>query len=109
MLRRRLQLHGSHGSRRHHRPLPKDLLHTKSITIDGRVSFFGTVNIDMRSLWLNSEVTLLVYDRGFTAELRRVLMGYLDRSIQLDLDRWLERPALKRFLESAARFLGPVL
>ncbi|MHC4374952.1 MAG: phospholipase D-like domain-containing protein [Planctomycetota bacterium] len=29
------------------------LLHTKSITVDGTMSMFGTVNLDMRSLWLN--------------------------------------------------------
>ena len=37
------------------------LLHTKSITADQRISMFGTVNLDMRSLWLNYEVALFVY------------------------------------------------
>ena len=39
----------------------KGLLHTKSITADRRISMFGTVNLDMRSLWLNYEVALFVY------------------------------------------------
>lgn len=29
------------------------LLHTKSITVDGATAMFGTVNLDMLSLWLN--------------------------------------------------------
>ena len=31
---------------------------------------FGTVNLDMRSLWINYEVALFVYDPGFATELR---------------------------------------
>ena len=38
------------------------LLHTKSITVDGAMSMFGTVNLDMRSLWINYEVSLIVYE-----------------------------------------------
>ena len=38
------------------------LLHTKSIMVDGAMSMFGTVNLDMRSLWLNYEVALFVYE-----------------------------------------------
>ena len=37
------------------------LLHTKSISVDGTMSMFGTVNLDMRSLWLNYEVALFIY------------------------------------------------
>ncbi|WP_348265745.1 phospholipase D-like domain-containing protein, partial [Salmonella enterica] len=29
------------------------LLHTKSVLVDGELSRVGTVNLDMRSLWLN--------------------------------------------------------
>ncbi|MEA8500783.1 methyl-accepting chemotaxis protein, partial [Salmonella enterica subsp. enterica serovar Muenster] len=29
------------------------LLHTKSVLVDGELSLVGTVNLDMRSLWLN--------------------------------------------------------
>lgn len=33
------------------------LLHTKSVLVDGELSLVGTVNPDMRSLWLNFEIT----------------------------------------------------
>ena len=36
------------------------LLHTKSISADRTMSMFGTVNLDMRSLWLNYEVALFI-------------------------------------------------
>ena len=74
------------------------LLHTKSMTIDGAMSVFGSVNLDMRSLWLNFEISLFVYDRDFTGRLRALQDGYLRESERLDLDVWRQRPAWRRFL-----------
>ncbi|MCA9001010.1 MAG: cardiolipin synthase [Planctomycetes bacterium] len=85
------------------------LLHTKSITVDGRVSIFGTVNLDMRSLWLNSEVTLLVYDPKFTAELRRTQLDYWEQSQPLELASWRRRPRHRKILEGICRLFGPLL
>ena len=85
------------------------LLHTKSITIDGRLSVFGTVNLDKRSFWLNSEVTLIVYDQRFTAELRELQMRYWEQGEPLDLDRWNQRGKWRRVVENATRLLSPVL
>ncbi len=85
------------------------LLHTKSITIDGRASIFGTVNLDMRSFWLNSEVTLMVYDKPFTQELRTLQLRYWEHCEPITLERWSQRSRWRRALESAARLFGPVL
>ena len=85
------------------------LLHTKSITIDGRRSLFGSLNLDPRSLQLNFEITLAVYDVSFTKSLRALQQTYLDRSTLLDLDAWKKRPFLLRFAENSARLLGPVI
>ena len=82
------------------------LLHTKSITVDGRLSIFGTVNLDMRSFWLNSEVTLLVYDEAFTKELRQLQQRYWDQSEAIILERWKERSRWRRALESARPAIG---
>ena len=47
----------------------RGLLHTKSMTADRRISMFGTVNLDMRTLWLNNyEVALFVYGAEFAEE-----------------------------------------
>ncbi|MCH5373153.1 MAG: cardiolipin synthase, partial [Planctomycetes bacterium] len=64
------------------------LLHTKSITVDGAMSMFGTVNLDMRSIWLNYEVALFVYDQQFASALRVVQQSYLDDSDSLDPEVW---------------------
>ena len=58
----------------------RGLLHTKSMTADRRISMFGTVNLDMRSLWLNYEVALFVYGTAFAEQLRVLQQSYLDDS-----------------------------
>jgi cardiolipin synthase len=85
------------------------LLHTKSITADGTMSMFGTVNLDMRSLWLDYEVALFVYEPEFTKELRALQQTYIDRSDRLDPTVWVSRSFGQRFLENALRLASPLL
>ncbi|PZF75519.1 cardiolipin synthase [Aestuariivirga litoralis] len=85
------------------------LLHTKSITVDGEQAMFGTANFDMRSLWLNYEVSLLVYDRGFVADLRALQQSYLDQSDAVMLVPWAKRPVGARLIESTMRLMTPLL
>jgi len=85
------------------------LLHSKTITVDKSFGLVGTVNLDMRSLWLNFEISLLVYDREFTNELRDVQLGYVEESDPVDLETWRRRPTARRLLENAAGLLSPLL
>jgi cardiolipin synthase len=85
------------------------LLHTKSITVDGRFCLFGSVNLDPRSLRLDFEITLAVYDETFTREVRHLQQTYMEKSVMLDLAACASRSALERFQEDAARLFGPVL
>ena len=85
------------------------LLHTKSIMVDGTMSMFGTVNLDMRSLWLNYEVALFVYDEVFAADLRALQQTYIDDSDRIDLDVWRKRSFETRFVENALRLASPLL
>lgn len=85
------------------------LLHTKSVTIDGEMSLFGSLNLDPRSLRLNFEISLGIYDRAFTSELRDLQQSYLNKSELIDLQRWSTRPTSQRVAENCARLLGPLL
>jgi cardiolipin synthase len=85
------------------------LLHTKSVTIDGEFSLFGSLNLDPRSLYLNFEITLCIYDRGFTAALRHLQHQYLRDCTQLDMDVWNSRSLGQRFVASVGRLLSPLL
>ncbi|MBL8447884.1 MAG: cardiolipin synthase [Zoogloeaceae bacterium] len=85
------------------------LLHTKSITVDGEITLFGSSNLDIRSLRLNFEVTLIAYDAPFTAAVRRLQADYEANSEVLDLARWRSRSRARRFVENLLRLASPLL
>jgi cardiolipin synthase len=85
------------------------LLHTKSITADGTISMFGTVNLDMRSIWLNYEVSLFVYGKAFGKHLRSLQQKYMDDSEVVDAEEWANRPTREKLLENTLRLVSPVL
>ena len=70
---------------------------------------FGTVNLDMRSLWLNYEVALFVYGTAFAEQLRALQQSYLDDSECLDPAVWAQRSTSQRFIENTLRLVSPVL
>ncbi|MEZ9230642.1 cardiolipin synthase [Vibrio amylolyticus] len=85
------------------------LLHTKSVVIDDHFSLVGTVNMDMRSLWLNFELTLAVQDQSFTKEMLWLQQQYIDQSYKVDRDVWKARPIQHKFLERAFFLFNPLL
>jgi cardiolipin synthase len=85
------------------------LLHTKSITADGQISMFGTVNLDMRSIWINYEVALFVYGKEFAAHLRSLQETYIKDSDLLCPEEWEKRSVGERFLENTLRLVSPIL
>ena len=80
-----------------------------SITVDGEFCLFGSVNLDMRSLWLNFEISLLIYNRDMTMQIRELQLGYIRDSNLLDAPEWRQRPFTQRFLENAAHLAAPLL
>ena len=66
----------------------KGMLHTKSVTIDGELSLFGTVNMDMRSMHLNYELMLLVFDEGFSQKVSTLNASYAQFSSEINLYQW---------------------
>ena len=87
----------------------KGLLHTKSITSDRRISMFGTVNLDMRSIWINYEVVAFVYGEEFGEALHALQQSYMDDSDLLDPVAWAKRSGWQKFLENTFRLAAPVL
>ena len=108
-----------HASRAHYYELAKSgvrimlfndgLLHSKTITVDREFSLFGSVNLDMRSFWLNYEATLFIYDRGFADQIRTIQAHYVDRSEEAELSEIEQRPVINRFKENIALLIGPLL
>lgn len=87
----------------------KGLLHSKSILIDQQLSLIGTVNLDMRSLWLNFEITLVIDDSKFSHNLAITQKEYINNSQLLDKNIWSMRAYWTRILEKIFYFLSPLL
>ncbi|WP_413581012.1 cardiolipin synthase [Bdellovibrio sp. HCB288] len=85
------------------------LLHTKSITIDEDVSLFGSVNLDPRSLRINFEITIAIYDKDFTQALRNLQDEYLNQSEYYTLEKHEERHSLEVWAGDLSRLVGPLL
>jgi cardiolipin synthase len=85
------------------------LLHTKSVVVDRQVALFGSVNLDVRSFWLDFEVTLGVYDPDFAERLLALQGKYIKDSIPVDPQTWPRRSGKERFIENLARLASPLL
>ncbi|QNS01969.1 MAG: cardiolipin synthase [Buchnera aphidicola (Pentalonia nigronervosa)] len=85
------------------------VLHSKSILIDQELSLIGTVNLDMRSLWLNFEITLVIDDKNIGKKLDYIQHQYISNSKLLDKKHWIMRSLWKKILEKIFYFLSPLL
>ena len=68
---------------------------------------FGTVNLDMRSLWLNYEVALFVYGAAFAEELYSLQQSYLDDCECVDPRGVVESPRQSAFYREYPALFGP--
>lgn len=85
------------------------LLHAKSVLVDGQLSMVGSVNLDMRSLWLNFEITVVIDDENFGNDLTLVQYNYISRSTLLEINEWEQRPLWNRIIERICYFFSPLL
>lgn len=75
------------------------LLHAKMMTVDGVWGTIGSSNLDNRSLALNDELNLVVYNREMVAQLDRVFAADLTRSRPISSERWQSRGLWERLIE----------
>lgn len=84
-------------------------LHAKHVTVDGRIAVIGSVNIDIRSFALDSEVSLLIYDGAVVQALEAIQTRYFAGSRELSRGDWRRRPALAKVAENTARLADSLL
>ncbi len=85
------------------------LLHTKSLSVDHQFTVFGTVNFDNRSMHLNYELMLLIFDQPFIDDIYELLASYESQCDRVILAQWRQRPWRERLLEGACFLLSPLL
>jgi cardiolipin synthase len=84
------------------------LLHTKSLTIDGEVLLVGSANMDRRSLELNYENNILVYDPELTEAMRTRQREYIERSSEVTVGQVSRWSMPRRLINNTVAILGPL-
>lgn len=84
-------------------------LHSKFLTIDGKVALVGSANMDFRSFEHNFECASIIYEAGFTQQLEEIFAQDLNNSEPVIPTRWRERKRWRRFCESIMRLFSPLL
>ncbi len=79
------------------------MMHAKVLIVDGELVSVGSTNVDLRSLQLNDEASLNVYDRGFAAEMTAVFEADIKQGTLYTYERWSQRPWTEKFMETVVR------
>ncbi len=85
------------------------LLHSKTMTVDGKMTFIGSSNMDIRSFDLNFENDILLHDEILTAAIRQRQMDYLAASTTVDPATVRAWPIWRRIWLNAFATIGPLL
>lgn len=83
--------------------------HSKMMTVDGTWAYVGSSNLDPRSLRLNFEVDIEVFDEAFTAEIDGRIGEALENASAVDLEGLRARPFVQRLVERVAWLGSPYL
>jgi cardiolipin synthase A/B len=84
-------------------------IHAKAMIIDNSIALIGSANLDVRSIELNYETTVLVDDAAFIGLLKPIILEDLYRSTELNLNSWLKRPVRQQIIENICSLLTPLL
>jgi cardiolipin synthase A/B len=84
-------------------------LHAKSIVIDGTVCAVGTMNLDIRSLRLNQELMVWIYDEDVARRQDETFENDLAKCVEVTLDDIASWSDFRRFRNSASRLASNLL
>lgn len=84
------------------------MMHVKAMVVDGVLSVVGSANFDNRSLELNDELSIAVFDRALAMRLLQDFDRDVTQSKKLNLDQWRSRPLHIRGREKLWSFFGEV-
>lgn len=76
------------------------MLHAKTLTIDAQVALIGSANIDERSMRHNEEIALAVFDASLVSLLDDHFRQDMELSEPINLERWNDRSAWRKLVES---------
>ena len=88
---------------------PAPFIHTKAILIDEEYVLVGSANLDPRSLRLNFELGVEVFNKSFAVEISRYFQSMLEAANLLTEQQLMARPRWKRNRDAVAWLFSPYL
>ena len=88
----------------HHPPF----IHAKATIIDDTVAIIGSANIDPRSLFLNYETNLIVFNEVFASTLKAHIVNELTLAREITYAEWRQRPRLRKLAENFFNLFHPI-
>ena len=87
----------------------KGFIHSKTISIDNRLAFIGTVNMDIRSFYLNFEITSIIHETDLCKNLEHSFEKDKKNSRLITLKQWENISASQKALNSVCRLMAALL
>lgn len=84
-------------------------IHAKSMVIDRKIALIGTANLDIRSLELNYESTILIENKKTAGKIKHIIEEDIAASTELDYEIWKQRSNFNRLAENFCSLLTPLL
>jgi len=85
------------------------LLHAKTMTIDREIALIGSANMDRRSLDLNFEISMLVFNSDFASELRFLQTTYIEQSTSVPITEPQKWSIGTRLWQNSISLIAPIL
>ncbi|MBQ9538280.1 MAG: PLDc N-terminal domain-containing protein [Treponema sp.] len=84
-------------------------IHSKMISVDGKISSIGTTNIDTRSFSLHFEENVLFYDERFTSRCDAIIERDMQHSQAVNKEYFDRQPIFVRAFWSFCRLFSPLM
>ena len=85
------------------------MYHCKVMIVDDLLTSVGSTNFDDRSMRLNDESNVNIYDAAFALAQTRIFEDDIAKSRRITYAMWLDRPWNDKAWEYVASLLGPLL
>lgn len=84
-------------------------IHSKTVTVDGKLASVGTANLDIRSFKLDFEVNAFAYNRRLAEVLDESFDHDIENAEAFTLEDYAKRSHWMRFKEAIMRLIAPLL
>jgi cardiolipin synthase len=83
-------------------------IHAKATIIDDSAAIIGSANFDPRSLFLNYETNLVIFDADFASRLKAAVLSDFSHSREILYAEWRRRPRHRQLAENFFNLFHPI-